>query len=557
MQGFNSYHNPQKIGCSSCHLGNTHSESKEVAHQNMVKIPGNLANASKTCSSTNCHKGELERVNKSLMTTNSGIVSIDKYAFGEIPHTDTFLHIKNIKTSAADRHLKNLCFKCHLGYEKKHYAKVSQLSRGGGCIACHLDYKQNKTPDIKDNYHPSVNLNITNEKCFGCHSRSTRIATNYEGWYETLHTKDDINNKSGFRILEDGRIFAKNIDDVHHKAGMSCIDCHTSQEIMGDNKTYLHENKAVKLQCEDCHPLSKFNSLPLNQLDTISIMDLSLRQYKNKRANFIFTQKDSMPLVNTEVVDSITAFLEGKLNHKTYKLNIISSNCKDDKAHKNLSCTMCHTAWAPTCIGCHTAYNPDVKLVGGHRGKWYEEVDDFGAKIPVMAMVKTGKRYKIKPAIPGMIMTLDKSRFKGKKAGDDFVFHRWFAPVSAHTVTKDARSCESCHLNPYAIGYGSGKLNIKTKNGLTKWTFEPEYENNENDNLPEDAWIGFMKNINKNKKYSAHSGVSPLNLKIQKRILQVGSCLKCHKKQKFKKQMTSGTYVEMLENRTTQCLISD
>ena len=33
--------------------------------------------------------------------------------------------------------------------------------------------------------HPSVSLKVSDNHCFGCHSRSGRISTNYEGWHET------------------------------------------------------------------------------------------------------------------------------------------------------------------------------------------------------------------------------------------------------------------------------------------------------------------------------------------------------------------------------------
>lgn len=546
MKGFSDNHNPDKIGCSSCHLGNIHSDEKDIAHQSMIKIPGNLSNASKTCGTTACHSGELNRISNSLMTTNSGIVSIDKLAFGEISHSDTFFHIENIKNSAADKHIKNLCFKCHLGYEKKHYAPVSQLSRGGGCLACHLNYK-NK-PDINDNFHPTLNLNIDNGKCFGCHSRSGRISTNYEGWYEIIKDHREAKDNPIYRILDDGRVFAKTTEDVHHKAGLSCIDCHTSQEVMGDGIKYKHENQAVKIQCIDCHPKSGFNSKSISELDSISIMDYALRKYKYPTNRFIVTAKDSIPLVNTDVEDSLKAFLIGKLNEEKYVLSHSAGNCSKDKVHNNLSCSMCHTSWAPTCLGCHTGYDPDVKLKGGHKGKWFELVDAFGAAKPVMGVEKTGSGYQITPSIPGMIMTLDKSKYQGDKSGMDSIFLRWFAPVSAHTTTKNVRQCESCHLNSQALGFGEGKLTFSVKNKKVAWNFEPDYELSPNDGLPMDAWIGFLERIDRKKTYSGHKNFYPLSFRLQNKILQVGACLKCHKNNDFKEKMINGNYEKMTKS---------
>ena len=60
--GYSSYHSPENIGCTSCHLGNPSSADKEKAHHNMVLIPGNLSDAEKTCGK--CHTEELKKINK-------------------------------------------------------------------------------------------------------------------------------------------------------------------------------------------------------------------------------------------------------------------------------------------------------------------------------------------------------------------------------------------------------------------------------------------------------------------------------------------------------------
>ena len=47
-------------------------------------------------------------------------------------------------------------------------------------------------------------------------------------------------------------------EDIHHKAGMQCVDCHDSYELMGDGKLYMHEEDQVMISCEDCH----FSTIP-------------------------------------------------------------------------------------------------------------------------------------------------------------------------------------------------------------------------------------------------------------------------------------------------------
>jgi hypothetical protein len=347
----------------------------------------------------------------------------------------------------------------------------------------------------------------------------------------------------------DGRVFEKTDEDAHHKAGMLCIDCHISQEIMGDGKKYKHEADAVKIQCEDCHRQGKFKKNAKTYLNTISIKDFALRKYKHTASSFIITKKDSLPLVNTYIDSLGKAFLVSKINKKEHP---ITNSCKLDKVHGAVSCSMCHTAWAPSCIGCHTDYDSKWKNKDQTKGRWIEHVAEFGYAPPTIGVKKTEKTKKYMPAIPGMIMTLDKSNYKAEKKGNDKKFVRWYAPNAAHTTIKKVRDCASCHSNPQALGFGKGNLIYK---GIKKgWEFSPYYANTPQDNLPQDAWIGFLKDINTTSTYSSHDYFFPLDLNEQKKMLQVGSCINCHQKDaEFLKRMTDGEYQKMLKNRKVNC----
>jgi hypothetical protein len=74
--------------------------------------------------------------------------------------------------------------------------------------------------------------------------------------------------------------------------------------------------------------------------------------------------------------------------------------------------------------------------------------------------------------------------------------------------------------------------------------------------LPQDAWIGFMQDTNAKKTYSSHDYFKPLDLKEQKRMLQVGACLQCHGKDvQFVNRMVDGDYQKMLQNKKSSCII--
>ncbi|MFD0835874.1 hypothetical protein ACFQ0I_08875 [Mariniflexile aquimaris] len=542
-KGYSKFHNPEIIGCASCHLGNTLSLDKEEAHKGMILIPGNLSDAKETCGT--CHPNELNKINKSLMTTNSGLVAVDKFIFGETGHPDYQFHIKDIKNSASDKHLRDLCANCHLGAEKTSYGEINQLSRGGGCNACHLNYSAEAKADLNKylasnkktlpQFHPATNIFVNNTHCFGCHSRSSRISTNYMGLQETLLDEEAVKHKKGYQVLEDKRVYKYIAEDVHHTKGMLCIDCHSSHEVMGDGKTYLHEEQAVKIQCLDCHFDGKPNTIAYKDIDVESKNVFMHRSYKHYDKQIIVTKKDNNPLVNTYVDEKGNAFLIGKKDNKLHELKPQSEVCSRDNAHKNVSCSACHSSWTPRCIGCHNQFDKeeprgyDLLAKKYVKGQWKEYVAEFSSSLPAMGVRQNKEGKTIEPAIPGMILTIDKGSYSNKKIGEDVSFHRLYAPNSPHTTTKEVRDCKSCHANAASIGYGNGSLTYEIKNNKGKWEFTPEYELNANDNLPEDAWIPFLKPEPKSLVKSTRTDFRPFNVEEQKRILLVGACLQCHK----------------------------
>ncbi|MGB5434777.1 MAG: hypothetical protein WBM98_02720 [Maribacter sp.] len=566
--GFSEYHNPQIIGCVSCHLGNGKEMDKDKSHQDMVLIPGNLSNAKETCGK--CHPSELSKIEASLMTTNSGIVAVDKFIFGEAETPDDHYHIENIEYTASEKHLRDLCANCHLGAEKTEFGAITTLSRGGGCIACHLNYSTGAETDLVEylatdkktlpSIHPATNIFVDDQHCFGCHSRSSRISTNYEGWQETLLDADEVTNKPEYRVLEDLRVYAKMEADVHHSNDMLCIDCHSSHEVMGDGKVYAHEEQAVKLQCSDCHYTKKPQTIPYDSLDNESLLVFMHRNYTHSDKPILVAQKDGHPLVNT-YMENDTAFLIGKKDGKLHEIKPQSEVCSRDNAHKNVSCATCHSSWTNKCIGCHNVYEPDdpngFDLLDKKdvTGQWVEHVAEFLTSYPTLGVRESKEGKHFEPAIPGMIMTLDKGSFEHGRVGENVSFHRLYAPNSPHTTTKVVRDCKSCHTDPAALGYGSGELRYSTSKETGEWTFTPEYALNTNDNLPEDAWIGFMNEQNQNTVNTTRTDFRPLSIKEQQRMLLVGACLQCHSETSEVMQRSLIDFQEVLNNLDSQCIV--
>lgn len=576
VSGFSPSHDPNAIGCTSCHQGNPFSLDKNSAHQNMELIPGNLHNAKLSCGTTACHEDITERIYTSLMATNSGIVSVDRFVFGENHSPDILSHIKDIGYSAADKHLRDLCANCHLGNEKMETAPIDQLSRGGGCTACHLNYSPegesqhfsylsgDKAENLVPTIHPSLDLQISNNHCFGCHSRSGRIATNYEGWHETLLSEEEIDKKEGYRVLQDKRVFEFIGDDVHHAAGLDCIDCHDSYEAMGDGNSYLHEEHAVKISCEDCH-FDEANSLiSYDEMEVESKKIYDLRKFNHQDKKMIKGRTSGRALVNT-YLDNEKAVMISKNSGSLHPLNPPASICTKNNGHESLSCSSCHTSWAPSCIGCHNAFDKQsagYDLLEGKatKGEWVEFVGEFIARAPTLG-VRLGDQNKVEPAIPGMIMTIDKESFDGDAGNEEnMLFHRLYAPVAPHTSSKKGRNCISCHANPVAVGYGSGDLIFTIEDEKGRWLFTPAYEINEIDGLPEDAWIPFYSTEQPEKPeksyYSTRTDFRPFTTDEQQRILRVGSCFNCHDEEsEIMMNSLDVNFDEYLKSIDKQCIL--
>ncbi len=581
--GFEESHSPKAIGCYSCHLGNPFTLNKNSAHQDMILIPGNLSDANRTCGTAQCHPDIVPRVNNSIMNTLSGIISVNRFVFNELNEPEGTFNIKNLEQTNADNHLRNLCASCHIGNIKSEYGPITEQSRGGGCNACHLNYSnealaqldlyqklksKNQRLNEQDNIdlnlpkiHPQLSLNISTNHCLGCHSRSGRISTNYEGWSEIFSFEDEIkslrqiNNSepninsqksvvdlnSNYRVFMDGRVFKKQPADVHHDKGMDCIDCHIAQEIMGDENLYEHKEEQVKIQCTDCHS-DQTKTISYNKLDYESRKIVDLRKSKRDGDKFLLAQKSSIALINSYQNNNRSKYLITKIKGDSLQLKPPAFICIEGKAHNRLGCNSCHTQWVSYCVGCHTEYQPDREgydLLDNKEivGSWYETSSDFYVDYPTLGVrkEKSGKEI-IDTFIPGMIITIDK--LKNEK--DRKIFKRLFAPTVAHTVNKIGRSCKSCHNNSLAIGYGKGKLSYNISNfnqtqflkgiGIVtiggKWSFEAEYQKLNQDSLPKDAWIGFMQN--RNESSTTRINTRPFNVDEQKRILLVGACLTCH-----------------------------
>jgi hypothetical protein len=165
--------------------------------------------------------------------------------------------------------------------------------------------------------------------------------------------------------------------------------------------------------------------------------------------------------------------------------------CQVDRHMERMECFACHATWAPQCYGCHikvdyrekSAHEDWVEV--GHRhlpngltGEYSEVTEGF--RIP--GKISESRSYlrwenpalgqngegRISPIVPGCQTTVTVVGEDGETiiankifripnvegAGDEGQLAIDHSPLHPHTVRKEARSCESCHVSDKALGHG-------------------------------------------------------------------------------------------------------
>jgi len=233
--GFNPRHAFAAAGCTVCHAGDSGATAAEDAHAGLIAFPGNLDNAGQACGA--CHADRVASVMQSLMHTARGMVHTTREVIDGRAGPEHSQNLQSLGDTVADSMLRKQCASCHLGQPKTQHAVDVTRGRGGGCLACHIAAHP-------EGAHPALSADVSDARCFGCHSRSGRISLSFAGLAEVDHP--------GLR-LADGRTVERMPADVHHEAGMRCTSCHTADDVMGSAAGAVHQRDAVAATCTDCH----------------------------------------------------------------------------------------------------------------------------------------------------------------------------------------------------------------------------------------------------------------------------------------------------------------
>jgi hypothetical protein len=464
IKGFTGTHSLFAQACALCHAGKAEASTESEAHRGLIAFPGNMDSAQKICGG--CHRDKVGSVQQSLMHSGAGLVATTREGFDEPTDRPGHNDMAHLTHSPADSLLRKQCASCHLGQQKRAHRLNPTFDRGGGCLACHINTQSLLA-------HPDLSARVSDARCFGCHSRSGRVSLNFAGLAET-DTVAATNQQ-----LEDGRSVEVLPADIHHKAGMGCIDCHTENDVMavGADHSVKRAKQAVDIACVDCHDITR----------TITRAQWPSR-YRNllKRISFSHDADTPFPVTakGTPLWNVELRGTKARLHRKDGRGVLVipayqASKHPLAKQHARLNCSACHSQWAPQCYGCHMDYDAGLNQFDhmeqkNTAGRWISLRSDVRNTLPPLGVNSANR---IVPVLPGMIMTATHPLWPKT------LFKRRFQSIEPHT-TGAARSCASCHRESTALGLGKGTLRRLPTGKLDFHGTQPLLE----DGLPADAW---------------------------------------------------------------------
>ncbi len=248
------------------------------------------------------------------------------------------------------------------------------------------------------------------------------------------------------------------------------------------------------------------------------------------------------------------------------------------KHTETMECYACHARWAPQCYGCHIKidYSQPCKrkldwVAMGQAHDLHGLTADAKNQLEqylIDGEITETRSYlrwenpplavngenRISPAIPGCQTAVTVIGKNGKPLLQNHIFKIPnvegaesegqlgidISPVQPHTISKSSRSCEECHTNPQAMGYGiaQGELyenpakeyvvditdafgNVLSENAQTQIGAI--------DNLTMD-WSRFVSEEGKQLQTVGHhfSGSRPLNNAERQHLDRRGVCFSCH-----------------------------
>lgn len=360
-------HPVEAFGCVSCHNGNARERNDEDrAHRDLVANPGDLAHAERFCGE--CHASQVVFVERTIMSTYAGAITHVRQSFG-VQTTDAAEfgvaavgHLQAFAPAAGDpqpvHDFADNCLDCHLhgeGIDAPYYY------RSTGCSSCHVLYSDDGLYQGNDPTIPadepghmathSFTTAIPYYQCNHCHNRG-----NFDLRDMAWHDRGDLPPRAGYTAEQ------QRLADYYQPIGqftlcewkLDCIDCHTSQEVMGDGRIHDNRESAQYVQCQTCHgtldapprsaTIASENDIALTRAGLNPNLSLALGD------TIVMTDR-SEPFYHV-VQHGDGWLLTGKATGTAYDMPLVTgSACEQDPAQQE----------SQYCHACH-AYDRDAAL---------------------------------------------------------------------------------------------------------------------------------------------------------------------------------------------------
>ncbi|MDY6863318.1 MAG: hypothetical protein SV062_10070, partial [Thermodesulfobacteriota bacterium] len=472
----------ENVNCVICHFGNPIGTTKSEAHNGMITNPGDFRVIERTCGQCHQEKSKfpinpvtsneeidhVPRTLNSIMATSAGEIAATRFMWGAQTTKNALFGTRaNAKLKAlprasnspVDNFLRNNCLSCHLWTEGK---EMAGHYRSGGCSACHVIYgndgfshSKDKTIPKDEAGHPAlheITIKVPTEQCLHCHNggEGRIIGFGYTGKIPNYSKQNGLGDQQ--QLYGVNTIHVK--EDIHFQRGMDCIDCHSSKDVHGDGKIYDRMSSAVAVRCETCH--GNTDAYPTLKDE---------RGEKLKNLNF----QDDDVYLTTKIEGkklNVPVLRRMKQNDSLPVAMQIPAHMDTIKGRTQLECYACHARTATQYYGSYARCDLRQKspidwgegtgegaVLQSSPGKWESHPFYIRWEEPILGINGKGK---VSPFIPGSQVFYTQIDSDGTITNKNRIFSpdikkypSGFStnPIQPHTITKKARSCESCHNN--------------------------------------------------------------------------------------------------------------
>ncbi len=344
---------------------------------------------------------------------------------------------------------------------------------------------------------------ISDYACAGCHQGSNRTVMQY--WGIRLDQNEDVADGNQYpedpnafqNTAADDRLFDPAINnntfngrnanqyvltedydadgrddtpaDVHHEAGLGCIDCHGSRDLHGGTRgddsggrIQSRMSQVVQIECRNCHgsvesyaarvPCRTYTGEeaqcatdragnPLrhvtineanNEVWLVSRLDGS-RHYIPQTRDTVIDNGLRNPQTGQFVYQRQASYAMGRADGSD--ATGLGPLQQDPALYQNgfshmdsLACETCHSSWQNNCVGCHlrNEYDADpasyfFSTITGERQVTFQQNADFTYITPVPMYLGVNSRGEVSPMQPGIQMFYAYTDLQGRTS-DVFVF---------------------------------------------------------------------------------------------------------------------------------------